>query len=103
MGRACETRQKPHGSGFAITLPNGRHKLLVTRIHNIFLKLNNPGGVYIPVLRQQGLDTEDIINQIYKAKKLANRLFPADVNMDSGWNCTPHTGKVLCRIPIISS
>ena len=40
--RACETRQKPNVSGFDTALPDGRYKLLVTCIHKIFLKLNNP-------------------------------------------------------------
>ena len=40
---------------------------------------------------------------VYNAKKFPNRLFPAVVKIDSGWNCTPQIGKVLCRSPMISS
>ena len=38
-----------------------RYKLSVTIIYKRFIKLNNPGGVYIPVLKHRGFDTEGMI------------------------------------------
>src|SRR2546422_535707 len=39
--------------------------------------------------------------QDYCARKFAKRALPLRVMIDSGWNCTPSTGIVRCRRPII--
>ena len=46
--------------------------------------------------RPGGLSYPDI------TRKFPNNSFPATVRIDSGWNCTPQTGNVLCRRPMIS-
>jgi len=38
----------------------------------------------------------------YIFKKLASRSLPSLLKIDSGWNCTPWTGKSRCRNPMIS-
>ena len=36
------------------------------------------------------------------SRKLRNRRLPSTVRIDSGWNCTPHTGSVVCASAMIS-
>ena len=38
----------------------------------------------------------------YMARKLASSLEPSRVRKDSGWNCTPWSGQVWWRMPMIS-
>src|ERR1043166_6550573 len=37
------------------------------------------------------------------SRKFRSRSWPCWVRIDSGWNCTPSIGNVLCRRPMISS
>jgi hypothetical protein len=37
-----------------------------------------------------------------RSRKLASSSWPHSVAMDSGWNCTPWIGRVLCCTPMIS-
>ena len=58
---------------------------------------SRPGGrAYRKKSRPGGLSYPDI------TRKFPSNSFPATVRIDSGWNCTPQTGNVLCRSPMIS-
>ncbi len=39
----------------------------------------------------------------YRSKKLRSMSWPCAVRIDSGWNCTPCTGRLRCASPMISS